>query len=95
MQFCTECGAKLEKDGKFCSSCGFKVAIEKELPIKNNIDSKPTKSESSESSIYGKVSSKVRVSPIYGAGYKEGIDCSNCGSRFGQGRVCAVCGTER
>lgn len=38
MVFCRECGAKLQKDAKFCSSCGASVkeVIKEEFTIKSD-----------------------------------------------------------
>ncbi len=38
MVFCRECGAKLQKDAKFCSSCGTSVkeVIKEEFTIKSD-----------------------------------------------------------
>ena len=96
MKFCTECGSKLEAKVKFCSDCGTRVeadAEKVEATSKSSVKQQPR--IDSNQPIRAEVSSNVRVTPLYGAGFKPGVHCSNCGSKPSNQRRCDVCGAEQ
>lgn len=56
---------------------------------------KPQPKIDSNQPIRAEVSSNVRVTPLYGAGFKPGVHCLNCGSKPSNPRSCHVCGAEQ
>lgn len=96
MKFCTECGSKLEAKSKFCSDCGTKVETEVEKVSETpKAAIKPQPKVDINQPIRAEVSSNVRVTPIYGVGFKPGIHCMNCGSKPNSSKSCQVCGAEQ
>jgi uncharacterized membrane protein YvbJ len=102
MKFCPECGSKIEGKAKFCSNCGTSIGPEiqelqevarpKEV-VKPIVKEQP-KSEPS-NQLLAEVSASVRVTPVYGAGFKRGVHCLNCGSKTSNARNCQVCGVDQ
>ena len=96
MKFCTECGAKLEIKVKFCSDCGTRVEAESARPEATPKSSGKLQPKiDSSQPIRAEVSSNVRVTPLYGAGFKPGVHCFNCGSKPSNHRRCEICGAEQ
>ena len=96
MKFCTECGSKLEAKSKFCSDCGTRVETEVEKVSETpKAAIKPQPKVDTNQPIRAEVSSNVRVTPIYGTGFKPGIHCMNCGSKPNSSKSCQVCGAEQ
>ena len=96
MKFCTECGSKLEGKVKFCSDCGTRVeAAGETVEATPRAAVKPESKVDSNQPIRAEVSSNVRVTPIYGIGFKPGVHCANCGSKPNSSRNCQVCGAEQ
>lgn len=96
MKFCTECGSKLEAKSKFCSDCGTRVETEVEKVSETpKAAIKPQPKVDTNQPIRAEVSSNVRVTPIYGIGFKPGIHCMNCGSKPNSSKSCQVCGAEQ
>jgi rRNA maturation endonuclease Nob1 len=96
MKFCTECGSKLEAKVKFCSDCGTRVEVDGgKVEATPKAAVKPQPKIDSSQPIRAEVSSNVRVTPLYGNGFKPGVHCLNCGSKPSNPRSCQVCGAEQ
>ena len=102
MKFCSECGLKIEGKAKFCSNCGSSIGqvaekvqeVEKPKPVVRSIVKEEPKSEA-KNLLLAEVSASVRVTPVYGVGFKRGVHCLNCGSKISSTRNCQVCGAEQ
>lgn len=96
MKFCTECGSKLEGKVKFCSDCGTRVEADGEkAEATPKTAVRPESKVDTSQPIRAEVSANVRVTPIYGIGFKPGVHCVNCGSKPNSSRNCQVCGAEQ
>lgn len=94
-KFCTECGSKLEPQAKFCSDCGNRIIqAESQVVDRPKSESNSIKSANTQEVLRAKVSSRVRVTPIYGAGFREGVHCLNCGAKRGNSKSCQMCDSE-
>jgi len=77
---CTNCGASVDENAKFCSSCGNKMKIEKTSCIKCG----------------AKIDEGTKFCPECGANQLEKISCSKCGAELKPGtKFCPECGTKQ
>lgn len=77
---CTNCGAIVDENAKFCPSCGNKMKVEKTDCIKCG----------------AKIDEGTKFCPECGANQLEKIKCSNCGTDLKPGtKFCPECGTKQ
>lgn len=95
-KFCTECGFKLETQAKFCSDCGNRILHDDSHVVdRPKPEASSSKPGITQEVVRAKVSSNVRVTPIYGPGFRESIHCLNCGAKRGNSKSCPICDSEQ
>lgn len=94
MNFCGDCGNRLEKYDRFCGNCGSKIS-NSEQSNKTVDKSEINLDEKKDDFKAGKTARvSTRVKPIYGSTFDNSIHCKNCGGKRGNAKICPICKEE-
>jgi|688.fasta_scaffold21606_10 hypothetical protein len=94
MNYCVECGSRLQAQAKFCVNCGMRISVEQTSIYKESSRSTPSKlsslkSEDGIGNLIAQVS--TRIKPVYGKGFKKSEHCFNCGAENSSAKRCKTC----
>ena len=92
MNFCVECGSKLQHQAKFCVNCGTKIASSNGDEKSSNLAPPKKSSAINMDMAAGRMAQvNTRIKLVYGNGFKHGEHCFNCGAKISNSRKCETC----